>query len=169
MRERIVIFAAVLVSAGLVAVGAERVGPTTFSSATLTVTEGDPVKGGYVTTTDYAVLVLPTHARCPVIRAVPRDQIERIEVTDETPIRLTPKRLTADQTVGPCGEAVLAVPRRRSPQPRAVARGRSPPKRLRRATDRGDRDSSTPQCRSRRLVGGRVGGLTELIERTSSG
>jgi hypothetical protein len=83
LRERIVIFAAVLVSAGLIAVGAERIGQTKLSTATLTVTRATPVKGGYLTSTDYAVLVVPTVARCPMIKAVPRDQIVRIEITDQ--------------------------------------------------------------------------------------
>jgi hypothetical protein len=73
----------VLVSVGAVGVAAERIGPTGFDTATITVTGGaEAVAGGYVTSTDYAVLVMPTTADCPMIKAVPRDQIVRIEVSD---------------------------------------------------------------------------------------
>jgi hypothetical protein len=81
-RERVTVFLAVLVSVGAVSVAAERIGPTRFDTASITVTDGEDVDGGYITSTDYAVLVIPTDARCPMIKAVPRDQIERIEVSD---------------------------------------------------------------------------------------
>jgi hypothetical protein len=82
-RERVIVFLAVLVSAGAVSVVAERIGPTRFDVASITVRDSaDPVEGGYITSTDYAVLVVPTDADCPMIKAVPRDQIVRIEVSD---------------------------------------------------------------------------------------
>jgi hypothetical protein len=82
-RERVIVFLAVLVSVGAVSVAAERIGPTRFDAASITVTDSaDPVEGGYITSTDYAVLVMPTDADCPMIKAVPRDQIVRIEVSD---------------------------------------------------------------------------------------
>jgi hypothetical protein len=74
-RERVIVFLAVLISVGAVGIAAERIGPTAFDTATITVTGGaDPVAGGYVTSTDYAVLVMPTAADCPMIKAVPLDR-----------------------------------------------------------------------------------------------
>jgi hypothetical protein len=83
LMERIVVFLAVIVSVGAIAVAAERIGPVSFDTATLTVTDGNSVEGGFVTSTDYAVLVIPDDAACPIIKAVPRTEITRIEVSDK--------------------------------------------------------------------------------------
>ena len=81
-QERITVFLAVLVSVGAVGVAAERIGPTVFYAASITVTgDSRAVEGGYVTSTDYAVLMVPARAECPMIEAVPRAQIVRIEVS----------------------------------------------------------------------------------------
>jgi Na+/proline symporter len=75
--ERIVIFLAVLVGAGVGAIIAESFETPTFDEARITIREKGVVTGGYITSTDHAV-VLST--KCEVIEAVPRDRIERISV-----------------------------------------------------------------------------------------
>lgn len=75
--ERIVVFLTVLGAAGAGAIVAEAfLRSPSFDEARVAVrTEPQPVVGGYITSTDRAV-VLTT--RCDVIEAVPRDLIERI-------------------------------------------------------------------------------------------
>jgi hypothetical protein len=75
--ERIAIFLAVLVGAGIGAIVAESFETPTFDEARITIRDKGVITGGYITTTDHAV-VLST--RCEVIEAVPRDRIERITV-----------------------------------------------------------------------------------------
>jgi uncharacterized membrane protein len=76
-QERIAIFLAVLVGAGVGAIIAENFQTPTFDEAKVTIRDHGVVTGGYITSTDQAV-VLST--RCEVIEAVPRDRIERISV-----------------------------------------------------------------------------------------
>ena len=76
-QERIAIFLAVLVGAGVGAIIAENFRTPTFDEAKITIRDHSVVTGGYITSTDQAV-VLST--RCEVIEAVPRDRIERISV-----------------------------------------------------------------------------------------
>ena len=76
-QERIAIFLGVLVGAGVGAIVAESFETPTFDEARITIREKGVVTGGYITSTDHAV-VLST--RCEVIEAVPRDRIERISV-----------------------------------------------------------------------------------------
>lgn len=75
--ERIAIFLAVLVGAGIGAIVAESFETPTFDEARITIRDKGVITGGYITSTDHAV-VLST--RCEVIEAVPRDRIERISV-----------------------------------------------------------------------------------------
>jgi hypothetical protein len=75
--ERIAIFLAVLVGAGIGAIVAESFETPTFDEARITIRDKGAITGGYITSTDHAV-VLST--RCEVIEAVPRDRIERITV-----------------------------------------------------------------------------------------
>ena len=76
-KERVAIFLAVLVGAGVGAIIAESLESPSFDEARITIRDQSVVTGGYITSTDNAV-VLTT--RCEVIEAVPRDRIERISV-----------------------------------------------------------------------------------------
>jgi multisubunit Na+/H+ antiporter MnhB subunit len=77
-QERVAIFLAVLVGAGVGAIIAESFETPSFDEAKITIRDDQSVvTGGYITSTDHAV-VLST--RCEVIEAVPRDRIERISV-----------------------------------------------------------------------------------------
>ena len=76
-KERVAIFLAVLVGAGVGAIIAESLESPSFDEARITIRDHSVVTGGYITSTDNAV-VLTT--RCEVIEAVPRDRIERISV-----------------------------------------------------------------------------------------
>ena len=77
-KERVAIFLAVLVGAGVGAIIAESLESPSFDEARITIRDqSGVVTGGYITSTDNAV-VLTT--RCEVIEAVPRDRIERISV-----------------------------------------------------------------------------------------
>jgi Na+/proline symporter len=76
-KERLAIFLAVLVGAGVGAIIAESLESPSFDEARITIRDQSVVTGGYITSTDNAV-VLTT--RCEVIEAVPRDRIERISV-----------------------------------------------------------------------------------------
>jgi Na+/proline symporter len=76
-NERVAIFLAVLVGAGVGAIIAESLESPSFDEARITIRDQSVVRGGYITSTDNAV-VLTT--RCEVIEAVPRDRIERISV-----------------------------------------------------------------------------------------
>ena len=76
-KERVALFLAVLVGAGVGAIIAEGLESPSFDEARITVRDQSVVTGGYITSTDNAV-VLTT--RCEVIEAVPRDRIERISV-----------------------------------------------------------------------------------------
>ena len=76
-KERVAIFLAVLVGAGVGAIIAESLEAPSFDEARITIRDHSVVTGGYITSTDNAV-VLTT--RCEVIEAVPRDRIERISV-----------------------------------------------------------------------------------------
>jgi Na+/proline symporter len=76
-KERVGIFLAVLVGAGVGAIIAESLESPSFDEARITTRDQSVVTGGYITSTDNAV-VLTT--RCEVVEAVPRDRIERISV-----------------------------------------------------------------------------------------
>jgi Na+/proline symporter len=76
-NERVAIFLAVLVGAGVGAIIAESLESPSFDEARITIRDRSVVRGGYITSTDNAV-VLTT--RCEVVEAVPRDRIERISV-----------------------------------------------------------------------------------------
>jgi hypothetical protein len=76
-KERVAIFLAELVGAGVGAIIAQSLESPSFDEARITVRDRSVVTGGYITSTDNAV-VLTT--RCEVIEAVPRDRIERISV-----------------------------------------------------------------------------------------
>ena len=76
-KERVAIFLAVLVGAGVGAVIAESLESPSFDEARITTRDRSVVTGGYITSTDNAI-VLTT--RCEVVEAVPRDRIERISV-----------------------------------------------------------------------------------------
>ncbi len=76
-KERVAIFLPVLVGAGVGAIIAESLEAPSFDEARITIRDHSVVTGGYITSTDNAV-VLTT--RCEVIEAVPRDRIERISV-----------------------------------------------------------------------------------------
>jgi Na+/proline symporter len=76
-EERLAIFLAVLVGAGVGAIIAESFKSPTFDEARITIRDHSVITGAYITSTDHAV-VLST--RCEVIEAVPRDRIERIRV-----------------------------------------------------------------------------------------
>jgi hypothetical protein len=92
--ERVVVFVSVLVSAGVIALGYEQLfADPSFDAADIQLAEGGTVKGGYVTTTDTAVLVVTRGSDdCPAITAVRRDRIEharigptKLEVRGEDP------------------------------------------------------------------------------------
>jgi hypothetical protein len=76
-NERIAIFLSVLVGAGVGAIIAESFRSPSFDEARITTRDQSVVTGGYITSTDNAI-VLTT--RCEVVEAVPRDRIERISV-----------------------------------------------------------------------------------------
>jgi hypothetical protein len=77
-REQFVMFLSVLVAAGIGAVVAERWRSPSFDDVSITAQAGTkPVTGGYITSTDQAVVVA---TKCTVIEAVPRTQIVRIIV-----------------------------------------------------------------------------------------
>jgi hypothetical protein len=77
-HERLVVFLSVLVASGVAAVVAETFGSPSFDETNITVRNQQlPVLGGYITSTENAVVVSPS---CEVIEAVPRDQISRIRV-----------------------------------------------------------------------------------------
>jgi Na+/proline symporter len=76
-KERVAIFLAVLVGAGVGAVIAESLESPSFDEARITTRDRSVVTGGYITSTDNAI-VLTTG--CEVVEAVPRDRIERISV-----------------------------------------------------------------------------------------
>lgn len=86
--ERLVVFLTVIGAAGAGAIFAEALlGSPSFDEALVSVrTQPQPIAGGYITSTDRAV-VLAT--RCEVIEAVPRDLIERITLG---PGERTPKK-----------------------------------------------------------------------------
>ncbi len=86
LDERVAVFTLVLVLAGAIAlVYEQRFAPTVFDDAQVRLRDStDPVQGGYITTTDTAVLLI-THGdhkgvACPMITAVRRDQIQRVWV-----------------------------------------------------------------------------------------
>jgi hypothetical protein len=85
-RERLVVFAMVLLAAGLIALVAEALRAPAFDEATVSLTDHGRANGYYVTTTDTSVVLIKftnvdgKKFSCPVIEAVPRAEIERIEV-----------------------------------------------------------------------------------------
>jgi hypothetical protein len=80
--ERLIVFVAVLVSAGAIALVHEQFfADATFDTADIRLTEGVTVEGGYVTTTDTAVLLITSRiGGCPTITAVRRDRIEQVRI-----------------------------------------------------------------------------------------
>jgi hypothetical protein len=85
-RERLIVFAAVLLAAGIISLVAERWRVPAFDEATVTLTDQPDATGYYVTTTDNSVVLIKftdvdgRELSCPIIEAVPRAKIERIEV-----------------------------------------------------------------------------------------
>jgi hypothetical protein len=82
LDERVIVFVLVVVSAGAIALGYEQLfADATFDAADIRLREGATVQGGYVTTTDTAVLLITRHSNdCPAITAVRRDQIEQVSI-----------------------------------------------------------------------------------------
>jgi hypothetical protein len=80
--ERVVVFVSVIVSAGVIALGYEQLfADPTFDAADIRLTEGATVEGGYITTTDTAVLLITRASHdCPAITAVRRDRIEQARI-----------------------------------------------------------------------------------------
>jgi hypothetical protein len=79
--ERVGVFIAVLVAAGTGALVYERrTDEMTFAAATITLKDGEPVQGGYLTSTDFAVVLVRQDKGCTVVEAVPRTLIARIRV-----------------------------------------------------------------------------------------
>jgi hypothetical protein len=78
--ERIIVFVSVLVSAGAIALAYEQLRPDAdFDAAHIRLKEGATVDGGYITTTDTAVVLITRGSHdCPAITAVRRDQVEQI-------------------------------------------------------------------------------------------
>jgi hypothetical protein len=76
--ERLVILLSVVVAAGIGAVLAETMRSPLFHDVSITIQDDhEPVEGGYITSTDYAVVVA---TKCNILEAVPRTRIARIVV-----------------------------------------------------------------------------------------
>jgi hypothetical protein len=80
LDERVIVFASVLVSAGVIALAYEQLfAAPTFDAADIRLADGGSVDGGYITTTDTAVLLITRDSHdCATITAVRRDRIERV-------------------------------------------------------------------------------------------
>jgi hypothetical protein len=89
LDERVVVFLAVLISAGVIALVVAATDETSaFDTAFVELSQGEPVEGAYVTTTsDAAILITWGKATgCPAIGAVPRNQITRIWIGPGTKV-----------------------------------------------------------------------------------
>jgi hypothetical protein len=78
-EERLTVFASVLVAAGFGAIVAEGISSrSTFDDAEI-VLEGasPPVTGGYLTSTEHAIVLTPS---CEVVEAIPRARIASIKI-----------------------------------------------------------------------------------------
>jgi hypothetical protein len=82
LDERVIVFVSVIVIAGAIALGYEQLfADATFDAADVQLRDGASVEGGYITTTDTAVLLItPGGDFCPAITAVRRDQIEQVSL-----------------------------------------------------------------------------------------
>jgi hypothetical protein len=80
--ERAIVFVSVIVTAGAIALAYEQlVADATFEAADIQLSEGTTVQGGYVTTTDTAVVLITRRSNdCPAITAVRRDRIEQVSI-----------------------------------------------------------------------------------------
>jgi hypothetical protein len=80
--EHLVVFVGVLLSAGAIALGHEQLfAAPTFDTADIRLTDGITVEGGYITTTDTAVLLITRRSGdCPTITALRRDRIEQARI-----------------------------------------------------------------------------------------
>jgi hypothetical protein len=83
LDERVIVFLAVLIATAVGAFAAERLRTPQFDQTVIDYGDSGRVEGGYITSTETAVVVVTGRDRCRLVQAVPRSLITRIAVDED--------------------------------------------------------------------------------------